>query len=70
MIVFFFVKKSTASVPCAWTSPKNESFQPENGKNATGAATPTLTPIMPTCTSWRYFRAAPPSSVKIDVPLP
>ena len=51
--VFLRVKKSTASVPCACRSPRNESFQPENGKKATGAATPMLTPIMPAWTSCR-----------------
>src|SRR5699024_12308278 len=30
----------------------------------------TFTPIMPTCTSFSNLRAAPPSFVKIAVPLP
>src|SRR5215218_2696476 len=51
-------------------SPRNESFQPENGKNATGAATPMFTPIIPASTSCLYLRTAAPDSVKIDVPLP
>ena len=51
--VFLRVKNSTASGPWACRSPRNESFQPENGKKATGAATPMLTPIMPASTSWR-----------------
>src|SRR5919108_5445244 len=68
--VFLRVKNSTASGPCACRSPRNESFQPENGKNATGAATPMLTPTIPTSTSWRKWRTAEPDSVKIDTPLP
>ena len=51
--VFLRVKNSTASGPCACRSPRNESFQPENGKNATGAATPMFTPTIPASTSWR-----------------
>ena len=33
--------------------PKKEAFQPEKGKNAIGAATPMLTPIIPASTPRR-----------------
>jgi len=48
---FFWVKNSTASMPWPCRSPKNDSFQPEKGKNAIGAATPMLMPMFPASTS-------------------
>ena len=54
--------------PCA--SPKSDFFQPPNEWYATGTGIGTLMPIMPTCTSFWNRRAAPPSLVKIAVPLP
>ena len=48
---FFCVKKSTASQLCPCKSPKKLSFQPLNGKNAMGAATPMLIPMLPICAS-------------------
>ena len=57
-------------MPWACRSPRKLSFQPENGKNATGAATPMFTPTMPASTSCLKRRTAAPDSVKIDTPLP
>src|SRR6185503_4514354 len=67
---FVRVKKCTPSVPYAWLSPNNEFFQPPNEKYATGTGIGTLTPTIPTSTSFWNRRAAPPSLVKIAVPLP
>jgi hypothetical protein len=47
-----------------------ESFQPEKGNHATGAATPTFTPSIPASTVARNCRAAPPDVVKITAALP
>ncbi len=44
---FFCVKNSTASLPCPCISPKKLSFHPLKGKNAIGAATPRLIPMLP-----------------------
>jgi hypothetical protein len=57
-------------VPLACRSPSIESFQPENGNHATGAATPTFTPSIPASAPQRYERAAAPEVVKIDPALP
>jgi hypothetical protein len=43
---------------------------PPKEKNAIGAGTPALMPIMPHSISLRNFRAAPPEAVKIELPLP
>src|SRR5260370_591273 len=59
-----------ASRPCAWRSPKKDSFQPENGKNAMGAATPILTPTIPTSMRSAYSRADLPFEVKMEVVFP
>ena len=70
MIAFCCVKNRTPSAPWAFVSPKSESFQPPNENVATGTGIGTLMPIIPTCTSFWKRRAAPPSLVKIAVPLP
>lgn len=50
MMIFLSVKKSTASWPCPWSTPKNDSLRPPKGKNAMGAARPTFTPTCPLST--------------------
>ena len=57
-------------MPWAWVSPNSDAFQPPKEKYPTGTGTGTLMPIMPTSTSCWNRRAAPPSLVKIAVPLP
>ena len=51
------VKKRIESLPCAFTSPKKLCLLPPNGKNAIGAATPMLTPMLPAFASYRNLRA-------------
>ena len=41
-----------------------------NGKNAMGAATPILTPMLPALTSWRKRRAVAPLAVNMHAILP
>ena len=48
MTTFLSVKNCTLSCPCALRSPKNDPFVPPKGKNAIGAATPILIPIIDT----------------------
>src|SRR4029453_10158454 len=67
---FSCVKNSIASRPCACRSPKKLSRAPLNGKNAIGAATPTLTPTLPTSASYRNLRAEAPLVVKMLAWLP
>ena len=67
---FWAVKNRNPSAPWALVSPNSESFQPPKEKVATGTGIGTLMPIMPTSTSFWKRRAAPPSLVKIAVPLP
>jgi len=67
---FCWVKNFTPSAPCAFVSPNSDCFQPPNEKVATGTGIGTLIPIIPTSTSFWNRRAAPPSLVKIAVPLP
>jgi hypothetical protein len=56
--------KRTPSGPCMWWSPKSDAFQPPNEWNAIGTGIGTLTPTIPTSTSWAKARAASPSLVK------
>ena len=57
-------------MPWAWVSPNRLFFQPPNEKYAIGTGIGTLMPIIPTSTSFWKRRAAPPSLVKMAVPLP
>ena len=56
--------------PYAFASPNREFFQPPKEWYATGTGIGTLMPTIPHCTSFWKRRAAPPSLVKIAVPLP
>jgi len=58
------------SSPCAWRSPKNDSFRPPKWKNGIGAAVPTFTPRFPIAASWRNRRASAPRPVKRLAALP
>ena len=64
------MKKSNPWTPYAFASPNSDFFHPPNEWYATGTGMGTLMPIIPTCTSDWNRRAAPPSLVKIAVPLP
>src|SRR6478735_474328 len=70
VIAFSAVKKSKPCGPYAFASPKSDAFHPPNEWYATGTGIGTLMPIIPTCASRWKRRAAPPSFVKIAVPLP
>src|SRR5215217_227466 len=59
----FSVKKRTPSLPVACRSPQKEVVTPLKGKNAFGAATPTLTPSIPASTRSLQCLTAAPSSV-------
>src|SRR3972149_4789098 len=63
MTIFLSVKKSTASWPWPWRTPRNDSLRPPNGKNAIGAASPTFTPPPPQPTCAANSRAALPLRV-------
>src|SRR6266851_154097 len=67
---FLRVRKSIPSVPCTCRSPKNEPFQPLNGKKAKGCAIGTLIPVMPASTRSRNSRPERPDCVKIVAMLP
>jgi len=60
MTTFLSVKKSNASRPCAFRSPKNEPLAPPNPKNDIGAATPMFTPVMLASTLYLKSRACFP----------
>ena len=70
MTTLCWVKNRTASRPCPWSVPKNDSLAPPNGKYAIGAATPTLIPRFPQRTRDRNSRAVAPLCVKIDAAFP
>ena len=69
-MALLWVKKRTPSSAVGLASPNSDSFQPPKENVATGTGIGTLMPIMPTWTSCWKRRAAPPSLVKIAVPLP
>ena len=58
------------SGPYMALSPNSEDFQPPKEWKPTGTGMATLTPTMPAVTSRWKRRAAPPSRVKMAVPLP
>ncbi len=57
-------------MPWMCRSPKNEPFQPEKGKNAMGAGTPTFIPTMPALTRFLNVLAALPSPVNRTAAFP